>query len=144
MRLGKTVLAASMLFFFGACAGGPEPEAPKLTSVRPVSIPDRDVRVDDNLIALVAEKTQKVEGLQKAVDALTKDLSDSRSQIDAARESGRMAAQTVTRLELLLNKTTDGERKLQLELVQARLNLVRANQEIYKAKIARLLEGETK
>ena len=142
MRLALQITLLMSAVLCGACASAPAPIS--TPAERVVTVPDRDAREGENLIAIIAEKTHTITELRQQVTALTSEAARARRQAAVATQSERATAAQTQRLEALIVQIQDEQRATQKELLMSRIGLVQANQELYRERIARLVRGEVR
>lgn len=124
--------------------GAPPKPSPRQETAQKPSTPQRDERQNDSILALLEQRNAEVLELKKKLDALQVKHEQALGQASAARGNEEKVMKDLGRLEGLLQDALEREKNLQEKYLRVRIENVRAQQEIVRARIRSLNAGNTK
>lgn len=143
------VLSSFVLLQLGCGTIDPTPKEPEPTvadaPVQQTVVPERDRRSDDdNVLALLDQKTQENQELRRENTSLRKDVDTAKTAAVSAAERESRLVKDVERLESLLKEATEKRRELEDQLLRSRIETVRVERELYRAQIDALATAPVK
>lgn len=150
IALAMSVLSIALL---SGCESTPQ-ETPKKNDVGADPEPlvrrqertlERDERdPNGNFLELLEQKQSEIEDLRTKLSGLEERAAASEGESAKAREAEAKAHSEVERMQGLLQDSLARERNLEEQVLKARIESVRAEKELYRARIASLSTNEVK
>lgn len=124
--------------------GPPSAEEPSRAKRQSKSLARDERDQDGNFLELLEQRQQTIEELKGRITALENEAREAREGLTKVRESENLARTETERVQGMLQDALIREKSLQEQVLHARLDAVRMEKELYRAKIASLTGSDAK